>query len=157
MGFKSFDRRWNERKAHQRAVFRHQFDTVDKAIALVEKLGRQADTRLPPLYDLRKKQQENVKVLKVVGGEPLHKAQDAFWETNRQIEYDEPWQMLRDCLVAKLVTIDISTLYVQFEVAGYRNRRICRYGPHNGLEFGQTGQRRQLQELAKTARAILQC
>lgn len=155
MGYKSFDRRWKERRAYERDVFRHRFDTPAKVAEFVDELGCQADERLPGLYERREQQRANVEVLRVVGGEPLERAENALWETNHDIEYYEPWQMLRDCLAAKLLTIDITTLYVQFEVAGYRNRRICRFGPHNGLEFGQTGQRRQLSELAKTARALL--
>lgn len=156
MGFRSFDKPWKERRAAERDRFRHRFDTPAKVTELVMKLGSQADERLPGLYELREKQRANVEVLKVVGGEPLEKAQNALWHTNDQIEHDEPWQQLRDCLAVKLGRIEISALYIHFEVAGYRNRRLCRLGPHAGLEFGQTGQRHQLAELAKTARAILQ-
>lgn len=135
-------------------MFRHRFDTLAEVNAFVEQRGSDADKHLPGLYDVREKQRANVEVLKVVGGEPLETARDALWNTNHDIEYHEPWQWLRDCLTAKLVTIDITTLFVQFEVAAYRNRRICRMGPHEGLEFGQTGQRQELAKLAKTARII---
>lgn len=155
MGYKSFDQQRKDRRSLERGVFKHRFDTTAKVTEHVEWLGRQADERLPGLYELRQKQSENVEVLRIVGGEPLGKAEDALWRTNDQIAYDEPWQMLRDCLAAKLLRIEITTLFVHFEVVGYRNKRLCRFGPHDGLEFGDTGQRRQLTELATRARKIL--
>lgn len=157
MGYKSFDQQRKEHRALERSVFKHRFDTQAKVIEHVEKLGRQADERLPSLYELREKQRANYELLRIVGGDPLQAAEDALWRTNDQIAYDEPWQMLRDCLAAKLIRVEITALYVHFEVIGYRNRRLCRLGPHAGLEFGDTGQRHQLTELAKAARAILQC
>lgn len=152
----SLERKRKEHRAFEREMFRYRFDTPAKVTEFVEKLGNQSDERLPGLYEQRETQQANVEVLKIVGGEPLEAAQDALWRTNHDIQYYEPWQDLRDCLAAKLMTIEISALYVHFEVAGYRNRRLCRLGPHAGLEFGQTGQRRQFTELATTAKAILQ-
>lgn len=151
MGYRSLNQRIKDRQSVRRDMFRHNYDTVAKVTEFVERQGRLADSRLPGLYEQRVRQLANVAVLKVVGGDPLEKAEDALWSTNHQIQYDEPWRMLRDCLAAKLVSVEITALYVQFQVAGYRNRRICRFGPHDGLEFGQCGQLRQLTNLAKTA------
>lgn len=129
------------------------FATPEKVQAHVERMGRYADERLPELYQRRDVQRANVETLRVVGGDPFRKAQDLLWEISSQIEHDEPWQQLRDCLAAGIVQIEITSMFVHFS-SRYPNRRLCRIGPHNHCpEFTQGG-KRQLATLAGTARSM---
>lgn len=151
MGYKSLTQRIKESKTSRRDIFRHRFDTMAKVIDFVKRQGDRADIQLRRLYEVRHQQKENVAVFRVVGGDLLEKAESDLWYTNYQIQYEVNWQMLRDCVAAKLLSVEITGLYLHFHENSRPKQRICRFGPHGDLEFNQDWHRTRLLQLSQTA------
>lgn len=148
-------RRFDEYAKEDRGAFRRQFSTLAAVWEFVDAVGRRADERLPELYARRETLRANVETLRIVGGEPLRRAEEALWDVAGEIEYLEPWQQVRDCLTANLLDVEITTRYVHF-TSRHPRRRLCRFGPGPGgfrLEF-TLGGKQQLERLAKRARRI---
>lgn len=144
---------WEERMRAEREAFRHRFATLAAVREFVEAVGRRADERLPELYARRETLRANVETLRIVGGEPLRRAEEALWDVAGEIEYLEPWQQVRDCLTANLLDVEITTRYVHF-TSRHPRRRLCRFGPGPGgfrLEFTLGGEQ-QLKRLARMAK-----